>query len=278
MLRTPRRRLRLARYKKTRRQVHQRFRQRIFERDRNLEIAQHPLPRVVVLTGAGISAESGIRTFRAADGLWEEHKVEDVATPEGFARDPQKVQAFYNARRRQLQQPDIHPNAAHKALAELEAVLGDRFLLVTQNIDNLHERAGNRNVIHMHGELLKVRCATSGQILHWSDDVKPDDRCHCCQFPSVLRPHVVWFGEMPLQMDEIYAALSEADYFISIGTSGHVYPAAGFVHEAKLQGAHTVELNLEPSQTGSEFEEKEYGLASEVVPLFVHNLLAKIGR
>ncbi|WP_455818140.1 Sir2 family NAD+-dependent deacetylase [Pseudomonas cerasi] len=276
MMRTPRRRLRLARYKKTRRQVHQRFRQRIFERDRNIEIARHPLPRVVVLTGAGISAESGIRTFRAADGLWEEHKVEDVATPEGFARNPQQVQDFYNARRRQLQQADIQPNAAHLALAELEAVLGDHFLLVTQNIDNLHERAGNRNVIHMHGELLKVRCAGSGQILQWADDVKPDDRCHCCQFPSVLRPHVVWFGEMPLQMDEIYQALAQADYFVAIGTSGHVYPAAGFVHEARLQGAHTVELNLEPSQVGSEFEEKQYGLASEVVPEWVHDLLENI--
>ncbi|MEJ5062958.1 Sir2 family NAD+-dependent deacetylase [Erwinia sp. MYb375] len=275
-MRTPRRRLRLARYKKTRRQVHQRFRQRIFERDRNIEIARHPLPRVVVLTGAGISAESGIRTFRAADGLWEEHKVEDVATPEGFARDPQRVQDFYNARRRQLQQDDIQPNAAHLALAELEAALGDHFLLVTQNIDNLHERAGNRKVIHMHGELLKVRCSGSGQILQWTDDVKPDDRCHCCQFPSVLRPHVVWFGEMPLQMDEIYQALAQADYFVAIGTSGHVYPAAGFVHEARLQGAHTVELNLEPSQVGSEFEEKEYGLASEVVPEWVHDLLKNI--
>ncbi|WP_199257329.1 Sir2 family NAD+-dependent deacetylase [Pantoea sp. BAV 3049] len=277
-MRTPRRRLRLARYKKTRRQVHQRFRQRIFERDRNIEIARNPLPRVVVLTGAGISAESGIRTFRAADGLWEEHKVEDVATPEGFTRDPARVQEFYNARRRQLQQPDIQPNAAHMALAELEAALGDHFLLVTQNIDNLHERAGNSNVIHMHGELLKVRCATSGQVLHWQEDVKASDRCHCCQFPSVLRPHIVWFGEMPLQMDEIYAALAEADYFVAIGTSGHVYPAAGFVHEAKLQGAHTIELNLEPSQVGSEFEEKDYGLASEVVPKFVHSLLQKIGK
>ncbi|RRZ90251.1 Sir2 family NAD+-dependent deacetylase [Erwinia sp. 198] len=275
-MRTPRRRLRLARYKKTRRKVQQRLRQRIFERDRNLEIAMHPLPRVVVLTGAGISAESGIRTFRAADGLWEEHKVEDVATPEGFARDPQKVQAFYNARRRQLTSGNIQPNAAHTALAELEAALGDHFLLVTQNIDNLHERAGSRNVIHMHGELLKVRCVSSGQVLHWQEDVKEDDRCHCCQFPSVLRPHVVWFGEMPLQMDEIYQALAQADYFIAIGTSGHVYPAAGFVHEAKLQGAHTVELNLEPSQVGSEFEEKQYGLASEVVPEFVQRLLAKI--
>jgi len=272
-MRTPRRRLRLARYKKTKRQIHQRFRQRIFERDRSAELAAHPLPRVVVLTGAGISAESGIRTFRASDGLWEEHRVEDVATPEGFARDPALVQAFYNARRQQLQQPEIQPNAAHQALAELESVLGDGFLLVTQNIDNLHERAGSERVIHMHGELLKVCCSMSGQILDWTEDVKPGDRCHCCQFPAVLRPHVVWFGEMPLQMDEIYQAIEQADYFVAIGTSGHVYPAAGFVHEAKLQGAHTVELNLEPSQVGSEFEEKKYGPASQVVPLYVRTFL-----
>ncbi|RWR01888.1 NAD-dependent deacetylase [[Pantoea] beijingensis] len=272
-MRTPRRRLRLARYKKTKRQIHQRFRQRIFERDRSAELAANPLPRVVVLTGAGISAESGIQTFRAADGLWEEHKVEDVATPEGFARDPALVQAFYNARRRQLQQPEIHPNLAHLALAELESVLGDSFLLVTQNIDNLHERAGSQRVIHMHGELLKVRCAVSGQVLDWTEDVKPNDRCHCCQFPSVLRPHIVWFGEMPMGMDEIYQAIEQADYFVAIGTSGHVYPAAGFVHEAKLNGAHTVELNLEPSQVGSEFEEKKYGLASKIVPLYVRTFL-----
>jgi len=230
-------------------------------------------PRVVVLTGAGISAESGIRTFRATDGLWEEHRVEDVATPEGFARDPELVQAFYNARRQQLQQAEIKPNAAHLALARLEEELGDHFLLVTQNIDNLHERAGNKNIIHMHGELLKVRCAQSGQVIEWKGDVTPQDRCHCCQLSSPLRPHVVWFGEMPLGMDEIYQALATADYFIAIGTSGHVYPAAGFVHEARLQGAHTVELNLEPSQVGSEFEEKFYGLASEVVPEYVERLL-----
>jgi len=144
---------------------------------------------------------------------------------------------------------------------------------VTQNIDNLHERAGSERVIHMHGELLKVRCSMSGQILDWTEDVKPGDRCHCCQFPAVLRPHVVWFGEMPLQMDEIYQAIEQADYFVAIGTSGHVYPAAGFVHEAKLQGAHTVELNLEPSQVGSEFEEKKYGPASQVVPLYVRTFL-----
>ncbi|MEB7538740.1 NAD-dependent protein deacylase [Pantoea anthophila] len=272
-MRTPRRRIRLARLKKTRRKVHQRFRQRIFERDRQAELAAHPLPHVVILTGAGISAESGIRTFRAADGLWEEHHVEDVATPEGFQRDPALVQRFYNARRQQLQQAEIQPNAAHLALAELEQVLGDNLLLVTQNIDNLHERAGNSRVLHMHGELLKVRCVTSGQVIEWSGDITPDDRCTCCQFPSALRPHVVWFGEMPLGMEQIYQALEQADYFIAIGTSGHVYPAAGFVHEARLQGAHTVELNLEPSQVGNEFAERHYGLASEVVPEFVHKLL-----
>lgn len=277
-MRTPRRRLRLARLKKTRRKVHQRFRQRIFERDRQAELAAHPLPHVVVLTGAGISAESGIRTFRAADGLWEEHHVEDVATPEGFQRDPALVQRFYNARRQQLQQAEIQPNAAHLALAELEQVLGDNFLLVTQNIDNLHERAGNSRVLHMHGELLKVRCVSSGQVIAWTGDITPDDRCTCCQFPSALRPHVVWFGEMPLGMEEIYQALEQADYFIAIGTSGHVYPAAGFVHEAKLQGAHTVELNLEPSQVGNEFAERHYGLASEVVPEFVHTLLRSCVR
>mgnify|MGYP000237510068 CR=1 FL=1 len=263
---------RLSRFRRNKRQLRQRLRQRTFFTDRAMS-EQMDKPRVLVLTGAGISAESGIRTFRAADGLWEEHKVEDVATPEGYARDPQLVQHFYNARRRQLQQPEIAPNAAHLALARLEAALGENFMLVTQNIDNLHERAGNRRVIHMHGELLKVRCSQSGQVLTWTQDVTAEDKCHCCQFPAPLRPHVVWFGEMPLGMDEIYMALAMADVFIAIGTSGHVYPAAGFVHEARLHGAHTVELNLEPSQVGSEFEEKYYGPASQVVPEFVEKLL-----
>ncbi|RTY60037.1 NAD-dependent protein deacylase [Pantoea sp. YU22] len=275
-MRTPRRRLRLARYKKNRRKVHQRFRQRIFERDRQVELAAHPQPFVVVLTGAGISAESGIQTFRAADGLWEEHRVEDVATPEGYRRDPELVQRFYNARRRSLQSSEIQPNTAHKALAELEQVLGDNFLLVTQNIDNLHERAGNSRVLHMHGELLKARCTSSGQVISWSEDLTTEDRCTCCQFPAPLRPHVVWFGEMPIGMEEIYHALEKADLFIAIGTSGHVYPAAGFVHEARLQGAHTVELNLEPSQVGNEFAERHYGLASEVVPHFVDSFLRSL--
>jgi NAD-dependent deacetylase len=263
---------RLSRFRLSKRRLHDRLRQRVFFRDRATP-EEMDKPRVVVLTGAGISAESGIRTFRATDGLWEEHRVEDVATPDGFARDPALVQAFYNDRRRQLMQPEIQPNAAHLALARLEEALGDRFLLVTQNIDNLHERAGNKRVLHMHGELLKVRCPWSGQVLEWTGDVTADDKCHCCQFPQPLRPHVVWFGEMPLGMDEIYEALAMADVFIAIGTSGHVYPAAGFVHEAKLQGAHTVELNLEPSQVGSEFEEKGYGLASAVVPEFIEKLL-----
>ncbi|ELY3542438.1 NAD-dependent protein deacylase [Cronobacter turicensis] len=264
---------RLGRFRRNKRRLRERLRQRIFFRDRIMTPEVMNKPVVVVLTGAGISAESGIRTFRAADGLWEEHRVEDVATPEGFARNPQLVQEFYNARRRQLQQPEIKPNAAHLALARLEEAFGDRFLLVTQNIDNLHERAGNKNVVHMHGELLKVRCSQSGQVLEWTGDVTLGDKCHCCQFPAPLRPHVVWFGEMPLGMDRIYEALARADVFIAIGTSGHVYPAAGFVHEAKLQGAHTVELNLEPSQVGSEFEEKHYGLASQVVPEYVEKLL-----
>lgn len=270
-----RRHNRLRCFRKKQRLLRHRLRQSsYFGEQAMLELTEKP--RVVVLTGAGISAESGIRTFRATDGLWEECRVEDVATPEGFQRDPEGVQQFYNARRRQLQQPDIQPNAAHLALAKLESVLGERMLLVTQNIDNLHERAGNKHVIHMHGELLKVRCVGSGQILSWQADITPQDRCHCCQIAEVLRPHVVWFGEMPLGMDEIYHAIAEADYFIAIGTSGHVYPAAGFVHEARLQGAHTVELNLEPSLVGSEFEERHYGLASEKVPEYIEQLLKEM--
>ncbi|ACX88534.1 Sir2 family NAD+-dependent deacetylase [Pectobacterium parmentieri] len=261
-------RQRLGRFHKGKRMRQQRLRARIFHRD-YLAASEMKKPRVVVLTGAGISAESGIRTFRAADGLWEEHRVEDVATPEGFQRDPELVQEFYNARRRQLQQPEIVPNAAHLALANLEAMLEDNFQLITQNIDNLHERAGSRRVIHMHGELLKIRCSQSGQIFEWTDDLAAGERCHCCQFPAPLRPHVVWFGEMPLHMDKIYHALSQADYFIAIGTSGHVYPAAGFVHEAHSHGAYTLELNLEPSQVESQFDEKIYGPASAVVPEFV---------
>ena len=228
-------------------------------------------PRVVVLTGAGISAESGIQTFRAADGLWEEHRVEDVATPEGFARDPALVQAFYNARRRQLQQPEIAPNAAHGA-GKAGGGAGDRFLLVTQNIDNLHERAGNHNIIHMHGELLKVRCARSGQVLEWKEDVLDEDRCHCCQFPSRLRPHVVWFGEMPLGMDEIYSAPPWRTSLSPLVLRDMSIRRRDLF--TKRDFKVPIRWSLIWSQAvGSEFEEKHYGLASEVVPAFVDKLL-----
>lgn len=232
-----------------------------------------PYRNIVVLTGAGISAESGIATFRSSDGLWENHKVEDVATPEGYEKNPVLVQNFYNARRRQLQSPEIAPNAAHLALAEFEAKFDGKFTLVTQNIDNLHERAGSQNVLHMHGELLNARCACSEQTQPWHGDLTVRDFCHCCQFPQPLRPDVVWFGEMPLHMNAIYDALQEADLFVAIGTSGVVYPAAGFVHTAHIEGAHTVELNLCPSEVESEFDEKIYGLASDVVVEYFHSLL-----
>lgn len=268
---------RLRKLRKQRRILRLRFHLRFFYRDKwKAGEMDRFKPKVVVLTGAGISAESGIRTFRSEDGLWEEHNIEDVATPEGYARDPRLVQQFYNDRRRQLQSPAIAPNAAHRALAALEQELGDNFLLVTQNIDNLHERAGSERVIHMHGELLKIRCAMSGQVQSRTGDLTVDERCHCCQFPSPLRPHIVWFGEMPFGMDDIYQALSDADIFIAVGTSGHVYPAAGFVHEARLCGAHTVELNLEPSRVQSEFEECHYGEASRVVDEYVRSLIARI--
>ncbi|AKH70455.1 NAD-dependent protein deacetylase, SIR2 family [Spongiibacter sp. IMCC21906] len=229
---------------------------------------------IVVLTGAGISAESGIKTFRASDGLWEEHRVEDVATPEGFAANPELVHQFYNSRRRQLLGFEVAPNPAHKALAELEARLNGNLLLVTQNIDNLHERAGSGNVLHMHGELLKMRCAYTDRIYEIDGDINEQSRCACCGMRQSLRPHVVWFGEMPLYMNQIYAALEGCELFISVGTSGNVYPAAGFVEVARSVGADTVEINLEPSATESLFAEKRYGLASVELPAFVQEILA----
>ncbi|AOS95849.1 NAD-dependent protein deacylase [Microbulbifer aggregans] len=228
--------------------------------------------RIVVLTGAGISAESGIRTFRGADGLWENHRLEDVATPEAFERDPELVQRFYNARRQQLLSAEIAPNTAHRALAELEQKFPGEFLLVTQNIDDLHERAGSRNLIHMHGELLKARCRVTGDLFPVTGDLTTAMPCRCCNESGNLRPHVVWFGEMPLEMERIYDALSSCDLFISIGTSGNVYPAAGFVECANLAGAHTVELNLERSSVGDAFAEHHQGRASEVVVDYVRKL------
>lgn len=233
-----------------------------------------PYRNIVILTGAGISAESGIRTFRDQDGLWENHHIEDVATPEGYRRNPDLVQNFYNQRRQQLESGTVSPNAAHLALSKLEAELNGTVTIVTQNIDNLHEVAGSKNVIHMHGELLKAQCGGTGQSIHWQGDIKLDDHCHCCQIPSPLRPNVVWFGEMPIGMERIHDSLLKADLFISIGTSGAVYPAAGFVHEAAMHGAHTIELNLEPSEVQSEFAEKRYGPASKLVPEFIDEILS----
>lgn len=234
---------------------------------------QFPYKNIVILTGAGISAESGIQTFRSEDGLWEKHNIKDVATPEGFARDPVLVQSFYNQRRKELQS-GIFPNDAHKALARLERELDGNVSIITQNIDDLHERGGSKNVLHMHGELLKARCCSSNQVLKWSGDIDSKEVCHCCQLPSSLRPHIVWFSEMPLFMDSIHALLMNADLFISIGTSGTVYPAAGFVHDASIAGAKTIEINLLPSAVESEFEEKRYGKATSLVPRFVDELLA----
>ncbi|MFT6914472.1 MAG: NAD-dependent deacetylase [Motiliproteus sp.] len=231
---------------------------------------------IVILTGAGISAESGIRTFRAADGLWEEHRIEDVATPEAFQRDPHRVHRFYNERRRQLLSEKVRPNLAHRALARLESEFPAAVLLVTQNIDNLHERAGTQNRIHMHGELLKLRCTKSGVSYPLHTDSQPEDICPCCGSSGNLRPDIVWFGEHPMAMERIYKALDACDLFVAIGTSGNVYPAAGFVEVANEGGALTVELNLEPSNIESAFSHRIYGPASEVVPQFVADILKQV--
>jgi NAD-dependent deacetylase len=232
-------------------------------------------PSIVILTGAGISRESGLSTFRDADGIWATVRIDDVATPEAFARDPVRVHDFYNARRRGLLDPKVQPNAAHAALAALERARPGEVLLVTQNIDDLHERAGSRDLVHMHGELLKIQCQACGDVRDCRHDLDAADSCPACGTTGTLRPQVVWFGEMPLKMDRIYAALSACDLFLSIGTSGNVYPAAGFVQEAIFRArAHTVELNLEPSAGASMFEESHYGPASVIVPAYVKGLLA----
>lgn len=226
--------------------------------------------RVTVLTGAGISAESGVPTFRDADGLWEGHRVEDVATPEAFERQPSVVHRFYDARRSAL--AGVEPNPAHRALARLEEALGDDLLVVTQNVDDLHERAGSRRVLHMHGELRSARCLACGARSVWDHDLgdhPPCPRCHSCD----LRPDVVWFGEFPHHLDEIAERLRTTDLFVSIGTSGAVYPAAGFVQDARRSGARTLELNLEPSVGTDLFDEARHGPATVLVPAWVDELL-----
>jgi NAD-dependent deacetylase len=231
---------------------------------------------IFVLTGAGVSAESGLGTFRdkAGTGIWARFDPMTLATPEAFASNPEEVHAFYNMRRRNLIGAEANP--AHFALARLETALKERggdLFLCTQNIDDLHERAGSQRVIHMHGELLKARCIHCKAVTSWRDDLSVEDRCPRCGQSGGLRPDVVWFGEMPMHMEAIYEALSEADLFVSIGTSGSVYPAAGFVAEARAAGIRTCEINLEPSDNARVFDEARHGPASEVVPAWVEAVL-----
>jgi NAD-dependent deacetylase len=228
-------------------------------------------PRIVVLTGAGISAESGVPTFRDAGGLWEGYSVEDVATPQGFERDPDTVLRFYDARRRAA--ASALPNAAHRALARLEGALGDRLLVVTQNVDDLHERAGSRNLVHMHGELRRALCAECGARPLWDGDLDGRPPCPECG-ERMLRPDVVWFGELPYELDRIENAVVACDVFASIGTSGAVYPAAGYVALAAAFEARTVELNLEPTDAAVPFDEARIGRATEIVPVWVDEIVS----
>lgn len=226
---------------------------------------------IVILTGAGISAESGIDTFRAADGLWENHRIEDVATPEAFARDPDLVLRFYDMRREAVQK--AQPNSAHIALGRLAEKWHGEVTIVTQNVDDLHERGGADNVIHMHGELLSALCLSCHDRPHWHDSMLDRPACPSCGGMGSLRPNIVWFGEMPYRMEEIDIALSRADLFVSIGTSGAVYPAAGYVRQARQNGAQTLELNLEQSQGSHWFNEARYGPATQIVTQWVDELL-----
>jgi NAD-dependent deacetylase len=227
---------------------------------------------IVVLTGAGISAESGVATFRGPDGLWEGHRVEDVATPQAFARDPVLVQRFYDARRRAL--TDVEPNAAHRAFARLDAAWPGGLLIVTQNVDDLHERAGAARLLHMHGALRSAWCRRCDARSRWGGDLCDGPACPACGTAGALRPDIVWFGEMPYDMERIGTALAEADLFVSIGTSGAVYPAAGFVQTARHHGAETLELNLDPSAGSIFFAESRLGPAGTLVPAWVEEMLA----
>lgn len=229
--------------------------------------------QIVILTGAGISAESGLRTFRDQDGLWEEHKIEEVATPEGYENNPQLVEQFYNERWQQFHNGCIEPNAGHDALAKLEREFEGKLLVVTQNIDDLHERAGSKRLLHMHGELSKGRCPRSRQTFLLREPFGPEHTCTCCIPAQRLRPHVVWFGEMPIGLDRIQHALDSCDLFIAIGTSGTVYPAAGFVDTANHHGAQTVDINLMPADRHSQFQYHLQGKASEVLPKLVEQIL-----
>jgi len=229
------------------------------------------IQNIVILTGAGVSAESGIDTFRDGGGLWEQHRVEDVATPAAFVRDPDLVHRFYDARREAIQTKV--PNAAHDALARLDAAWPGELLIVTQNVDDLHERAGAKRLIHMHGEHLNAWCTGCDTRSRWTGPLIERPACPACGVAGLLRPDVVWFGEMPYHMDAIYHALNRADLFVSIGTSGAVYPAAGFVREARAGGARTLELNMEPSQGSHWFGDARHGPAGMLVPAWVEEML-----
>lgn len=226
---------------------------------------------IVILTGAGVSAESSVDTFRDEGGIWSRYDLHEVATPEGFAANPALVHEFYNGRRAQMGK--VAPNPAHFALARLEREHPGPVLLVTQNIDDLHERAGSQKLIHMHGELAKALCARCGARQEWRKALSTELPCPTCGQAGGMRPDVVWFGEMPYQMERIYEALSACDLFLSIGTSGSVYPAAQFVEEAKGAGVCTVELNLEPSENAYRFDEAIHGPAGRVVPDYVERVL-----
>jgi NAD-dependent deacetylase len=228
--------------------------------------------KIVVLTGAGVSAESGVPTFRGSDGLWEGHRVEEVASPEAFARDPQMVHTFYNGRRRKAQ--EVEPNPAHRALAKLARARGVELTLVTQNIDDLHERAGSEEVLHMHGELLKARCNECAAVVPCREDLSRASICPACKGIDCMRPHVVWFGEIPFGLDEIAAAISSADQFVAIGTSGRVYPAASLVSWARQSGVTTLEMNLEESAASGVFQESRRGRAGELVPVWVEEVIS----
>jgi len=229
------------------------------------------MKNIFILTGAGISAESGLRTFRDSDGLWEGHKVEEVATPGAFAVNPELVHEFYNMRRSQLL--TVEPNLAHHALVRLKRSYEDNLTLVTQNVDDLHERSGLRGVMHMHGELLKKRCSDCGVVSDCVSRIGIHSVCEDCGHKGTMRPHIVWFGEMPLLMDEIHQKLMQADVFISIGTSGMVYPAAGFAEEAKCHGAHLIEANLKGTDISPVFDTHRQGPATETVPELVDRLI-----
>jgi NAD-dependent deacetylase len=231
------------------------------------------IENILVLTGAGISAESGLATFRGPDGLWEGHRVEDVATPEAFERDPALVHAFYDARRARL--GEVEPNAAHRALARLDSEWPGGLLIVTQNVDDLHERAGARRLLHMHGELKSAWCRACDSRTPWGDPLGDHPACPDCGESGHLRPDIVWFGEMPYEMDRIDRALRDADLFVSIGTSGNVYPAAGFVQTARYAGARTLEMNLEPSMGSMLFDESRTGRAGELVPEWVEEMVGR---